>query len=99
KLLLHKNQVLEKTDSSLKFIIKPYFERQNHRLEMAEKTNNFLNPRNILKRGYSLTYCNGKLVKETEGLKNNDVIETHLYEGKITSTVSYITTTKNKSEK
>ncbi|MDP4226408.1 MAG: exodeoxyribonuclease VII large subunit, partial [Bacteroidota bacterium] len=36
KLLLHKNQVLEKTDSSLQFIIKPYFERQNHRLEMAE---------------------------------------------------------------
>lgn len=98
KLLLHKNQVLEKTDSLLKFIIKPYFERQNHRLEMAEKTNNFLNPRNILKRGYSLTYCNGKLVKETEGLKNTDVIETHLYEGKITSTVSSITTIKNKSE-
>ena len=46
-----------------------------------------VDPQNILKRGYSLTMLNGKIVKSVKQLKEGDLLETRLSDGKVESTV------------
>lgn len=46
-----------------------------------------VDPQNILKRGYSLTMLNGKIVKSVNQIKEGDRLETRLSDGKVESTV------------
>ena len=46
-----------------------------------------LNPENILRRGYSITTVNGRIVKSSRELKQYEIIDTQLFEGKIKSRV------------
>ena len=66
---------------------KYFFSDQKAQLQLFEKTNNLLNPINILKKGYSITYLNDKAVKNSTELKKGDKITTQLFDGKIDSTV------------
>lgn len=50
-----------------------------------------LDPINVLKRGYSITKINGKVVKKANELHPNDEIQTIVYQGKIISIVQKIT--------
>ena len=54
---------------------------------MQEKLR-LVDPKNILKRGYSLTMLNGKIIKSIDQLKKGDIIETHLSDGIIESSVN-----------
>lgn len=54
---------------------------------MHEKTNNLLNPDNILKKGYSITYHNGKVLKDAKDLKSGDEISTRFDQGTVESIV------------
>lgn len=56
-------------------------------LGKLEKMVNLLNPRQILKRGYSITRKNGKTLKNDLGLMHGDILETTLYQGKLESKV------------
>lgn len=47
-----------------------------------------LSPDNTLKRGYSVTRINGKAVTDTENISPGSVMETTLFQGKITSTIT-----------
>ena len=42
-----------------------------------------LNPLNILKKGYSLTYKEDKLVKEIKNIKKDDILNINMYDGNI----------------
>lgn len=64
---------------------------ESQKLESHLKALKILDPINILKRGYSLSYFKGMLIKESGSLKSGDEIQTRLYKGQFTSTV-----TKNK---
>ncbi len=57
-------------------------------LETIEKTVRHLNPENVMKRGYSFTLVNGKIIVSADQLKTGDTITTHLSEGIIISTVN-----------
>jgi exodeoxyribonuclease VII large subunit len=46
-----------------------------------------VDPQNILKRGYSLTMLNGKIVKSVNQIKIGDQLETRLSDGTVESTV------------
>jgi exodeoxyribonuclease VII large subunit len=46
-----------------------------------------LNPLGVLKRGYSLTYCNKKIIKSIKDVKANDLIEIKLQDGVISAVV------------
>ena len=59
----------------------------NHQLEMLSQRVNALNPKLLLKRGYSMTLLDGKVVKDAASLKSGDEIETLLSKGKIKSIV------------
>ncbi|MCK4922801.1 MAG: exodeoxyribonuclease VII large subunit [Bacteroidales bacterium] len=64
---------------------------ENQKLISFHKALKILDPINILKRGYSLSYFKGMLIKESGKLKSGDEIQTRLYKGQIISRV-----TKNK---
>ncbi|MEO6694800.1 MAG: exodeoxyribonuclease VII large subunit [Ignavibacteria bacterium] len=48
----------------------------------------FLDPVNILKRGYSITLKNGKAITNIESLDKNDIIKTILFEAEIESKIT-----------
>jgi len=49
---------------------------------------NILNPENILKRGYTITSLNGRILKDSELISIDDTIETKFSDGKISSKVT-----------
>jgi len=59
------------------------------RTALKDKENKvrLLDPKNILKRGYSITFKDSKPIKFIDELKENDIIKTILYEGNIISSV------------
>jgi exodeoxyribonuclease VII large subunit len=73
--------------SGLHSVLKVRFQRDGDRLAHFERALRLLDPLNVLKRGYSITYLKGKVVKENGSLNEGDIIETMLYQGKITSRV------------
>jgi exodeoxyribonuclease VII large subunit len=64
-----------------------YIQNENERLRARESNVHHLNPRNVLKRGYSITYKNGKAVKSIADLDINDKIGTVLHEGEFTGRI------------
>jgi exodeoxyribonuclease VII large subunit len=67
---------------SLKFI-----QNEEQRLKARNSNINHLNPRNVLKRGYSITCNNEKVVKSVSDVKVGDSLKTILYKGQIKSKV------------
>lgn len=73
-------------------------EIRTHELLRAEKKNlatiqeklRLVDPQNILKRGYSLTTVNGKIVKSVTQIQTGDRLETKLSDGTVESTVEKI---------
>lgn len=65
-----------------------YINHTKTKLDYFKKQNELLDPRNILKRGYSVTYSkNNTLIKKVDQININDEIITKLFKGKIRSTV------------
>ena len=60
---------------------------EQHRLQLLEQRAGSLNPDLLLKRGYSITLHNGKVLQSTDGLKQGDILQTRLAKGCLTSTV------------
>lgn len=59
-------------------------------LENTEKTIQIMDPVNVLKRGFSITYQNGKSIKDSSQLAEGSKIETQLYQGTVESTIIQI---------
>jgi exodeoxyribonuclease VII large subunit len=70
----------DKTVNLLKF--------KNLILDRFEEKLHLLSPENILKRGYSIAYINGKAIKTTLDIKIGDKVDIHLYKGKFSSIVT-----------
>ena len=47
-----------------------------------------LNPENVIKRGYTITYQDGKIAKSLQNLETGDIIETLFSDGKIKSKIT-----------
>ena len=62
---------------------------ERHHLELAEQKVISYDPSLLLKRGYSITLHNGKVVRDPQQLKEGDEIETRLEKGNIKSKVIY----------
>jgi exodeoxyribonuclease VII large subunit len=56
-------------------------------LTALESSLNILNPENVLRRGYTLTMMNGKILKTASQLKNGDIINTRFADGDVKSSV------------
>jgi len=58
------------------------------KLENTKEKVSLLDPKVILKRGYSITTLDGKAVKNSSQVKQGDVLRTHLHKGEVESTVT-----------
>lgn len=88
EILIKNSQGLLLLNKYLKNYCINYFSNKYYSLEILDKKNYYLNPQNILKRGYSITFHNGKNVKSSDELRNEDLIDTILYKGRIKSRVT-----------
>lgn len=88
KMLLSKQlQKIGNVESQLKYSSLHYTQNERLRLATIEQKLQTLDPRNLLKSGYSLTLHHGKVVRQCSQLQEGDEIETRLSDGTIYSTV------------
>lgn len=78
---------LKQVPSSLSSSLRMYIKNNFNLLERYEEKISLINPVNILKRGYSITFKNGRVIKDVDNINEGDIIETQLYKGKIKSKV------------
>jgi len=62
--------------------------RSRHRVELLEERFKSADPSLMLRRGYSITTCGGRIVRDAREVKAGDVLETRLSGGSVTSVVS-----------
>ena len=78
----------------LQDLIKKHFKSymQNHKNLLTNRQTNIghLNPANVLKRGYSITYRDNMLVKDIQNVSPGDIIKTVLYRGTIRSNITEV---------
>ena len=60
---------------------------QKHRLELMEKVIEGASPMRILQRGYSITRCDGRVVRNATDLPEGSVLTTTLAEGEVRSVI------------
>ncbi|MBN1158269.1 MAG: exodeoxyribonuclease VII large subunit [Bacteroidales bacterium] len=54
-------------------------------LRLHEEKNRVLDPFKVLERGYSITYHNGKALRNNEGIRSGALLETRLHKGRLKS--------------
>jgi exodeoxyribonuclease VII large subunit len=84
-------QILSTLGHSSFSLLKKQAENLNH----SETAIRLMHPEQVLKRGYSITYCNGKALKKSDDARKGDTITTQLYQGEIISIVNQIKTESN----
>ena len=94
KLETSPKRLISEQESHLNSIKELISRTTKHRIEKANEKLGFLeqrltlnDPRTILKRGYSITRINGKVVTNDLETNDGDIMETLLYDGKVTSVV------------
>ncbi len=76
----------------LRPLLRNFFKTHNSELQNFDELSDTLNPENILKRGFSITYHNGKPLRDSSNVRPGDIIDSKLEKGRVEST---ITLTKN----
>ena len=62
-------------------------EKEEHRIQIMKQRFQSLDPKLLLKRGYTITTCGGKIVRSIDGLVEGDVLTTSIEHGEIYSKV------------
>lgn len=62
-------------------------EKEEHRMQIMKQRFQSLDPKLLLKRGYTITTCGGKIVRSIDGLMEGDVLTTSIEYGEIYSKV------------
>lgn len=83
-------QIKEKCSDKTLLLLK----NSNLELNSIEKNVTNMSPKNVMKRGYSITLLNGKAVKNFDKVKVGDNIDTLLFEGKLNSIIKATTKTE-----
>jgi exodeoxyribonuclease VII large subunit len=76
-------------------LLKKQFHSANHRIDEFASRTHLLDPARLLKKGYSLTFNNGVLIKSAHQLKPGDVIMSKWIDGIAESTVHKISINNN----
>jgi exodeoxyribonuclease VII large subunit len=66
------------------------------KLDGLQNNLKILNPENVLKRGFTITSVNGRIIKNADSVSLNDIIETQFSDGKVGSRVLNKNINKNK---
>ncbi|MGL6021502.1 MAG: exodeoxyribonuclease VII large subunit [Chitinophagaceae bacterium] len=90
QLLKYQHFILKQNAKQFFQNITSFFSNQKKEFFFLEKNLTNMSPENVLKRGYSLTFFEGKIITNTQKIKSSDTIETHLSGGKIISLIKKI---------
>lgn len=77
------DNIQQKLQTGFRFCVS----REQQHLLMLEKQTQFLDPQQLLRRGYSITTYNGNILTSSQKLKTGDILETTLANGKVKSIV------------
>ena len=78
---------IEAIEAKFPMLVERRLTAEKHRLQLIEEKTKALDPRLLLRRGYSITLFKGKAVRNPQSLKAGDEIETHLEQGTIKSII------------
>jgi exodeoxyribonuclease VII large subunit len=85
--LENKKSIVERATNSLNNNLITYTDRKKSKLSALENTLKILKPENVLLRGYTITSLDGKILKRSDRVKEDDILETRFIDGKIKSVV------------
>jgi len=80
------NGYLEK----LLLVTNKQLDREKHKIELAGQMAVLTDPGNLLKKGYTITTINGKVVKDLSLLKKEELLKTLFFEGSVLSKITEI---------
>lgn len=87
EMLLKENSNLDHIQMTWKNETKGFLQKEQERIHLNENTIRLLNPENVLKRGFTLTLKNGKIVKSVTEVDVDETIETRFTDGKVKSKI------------
>ena len=90
-----KEQKLDNLIDKSNTIINLYMNNKNNKYSNVINKLSVLNPLNTLKRGYSITKLDNKVITNIKGIKKNDTLTITLSDGEVTSTVESVKEIKN----
>lgn len=79
---------IQQLTEKIKYGVKHMMQRQAHLLETRTQFIEMASPANILKRGYTLTLKDGKIITSLNDLKEGDIVETRFRDGRATSVIT-----------
>lgn len=85
-ILKNRNQ-LDQSRHLVKIQVSEFIRAEKKNLNSIQEKLRLVDPQNILKRGYSLTMLNGKIVKSVNQIREGDRLKTLLGDGSVESTV------------
>ncbi|MCD7848272.1 MAG: exodeoxyribonuclease VII large subunit [Parabacteroides sp.] len=86
-LLQRRASSLDTLQLHLKNRVETKLTEQNHFIQLTEQFVKMASPDYVLKRGYSLTLKDGKIIKQAAGLNKGDELTTRFADGEIRSTI------------
>ena len=84
------NDMLGRYASEFRSGVKQELERQKANLDKIDRIRTYVDPKQVLKLGYSIARFKGKAIKDPAGIKEGDQIETSLNKGILQSGVTRI---------
>jgi exodeoxyribonuclease VII large subunit len=87
EVLLKENSKIYHLSHSTEKATYNFLQKEKERIHLNENAVRLLNPENILKRGYTLTFSEGIIIKSVKSLAENETIETRFSDGKIKSKI------------
>lgn len=87
ELLVKKKATGDNLSGQLKGSVRRVLTKEQERINRNSNTVRLLNPENILRRGYTLTMKNGRIIKSAHLADKNEEIETVFSDGKIKSKI------------
>ena len=85
--LQKENMRIRQLSETIKHSAKNQLQRLSHYLENKQQYIEMMSPENLLKRGYTITLRNGKIVKSAVGFSEKDTLETRFSDGSVWSEV------------
>ncbi len=89
-----KRNVLDIINNKLAVSVNSYAKSNKQKLDSLNEKLKLLDPKNVLKRGYTITTINSEAVVSTTGLNTDDIVKTQTYDGRFTSKIKSIDKSK-----
>lgn len=88
QLVEQKQQEIAVLTQQLSLQMRRYMDEKTQTIHVLMQSLDYLSPLKIMDRGYSYVTKNGEVIKESEQVEKDEVIEIHLHKGKIEAKVT-----------